>query len=174
LEHSAQDKLRSVSTVIRALCRRQVLLPFLAGPLLVGVVTLLAWYLFGGTTRGPRRIEYVIPAGAAKRVAAGEALPGIPAKAVFVVGDVLVLRNEDEVNHQFRPFRIPAGTVLTFPLERPSTLNYLCTIHPSGTIGLEVQPASSLLRTLVRAMLMGVPVGAVLSLVIHVASRLET
>jgi len=154
---------------------REWLVPFLAGPLLIGVFSLLSWFIFtGGVTRGPMRIEFVIPAGAAGRIAAGEALPGIPAKAVFVAGDVLVLRNEDEANHQFGPFWIPAGTALTIPLERPSTLNYLCTIHPSGAIGLEVLPRHSLLLTLVPAFLLGVPLGAVVSIVVRIAARLET
>jgi len=149
--------------------------PFLAGPLFIGGISLLAWFILtGGITRGPARIEYIIPAGTAERVAAGEAVPSIPARAVFVVGDVLVFRNQDRVNHQLGPFWIPAGTTLTIPLERPSTLNYLCTIHPSGSIDLEVRPQNSLLLTLVPTLLLGGPLGAVLALVIRVVSRLET
>ncbi len=154
--------------------RREWLVPFLAGPLFIGIISVLGWFIFtGGMTRGPMRIELVIPAGAAKRIAAGEALPGIPAKAIFVAGDVLVLRNEDAVNHQLGPFWIPAGTTLTVPLERPSTLNYLCTIHPSGTIGLEVLPQHSLRLTLIPTLLLGVPLGSILGVIARIMSRLD-
>lgn len=152
----------------------QWLLPLLAGPLFVGSISVLAWFMLaGGVTRGPMQIEYVIPAGTAERVAAGETVPTIPRRAVFVAGDVLVLRNEDRVNHQLGPFWIPAGTTMTIPLDRPANLNYLCTIHPSGSIGLEVRPHNSLLLTLVPTFALGLPLGAVLSLVIRVASRLQ-
>lgn len=166
--------MNSAATLARRVYRREVLVPFLAGPIFVGAVTLLAWFLFtGGILRGPARIEFVIPAGTAERVAAGEAVPSIPAKESFIVGDVLVLRNEDRVNHELGPFWIPAGTTLTIPLERAASLNYVCTIHPSGYFGLEVRPQNSVLLTLVPTLLLGVPLGGVASLIVHVIGRLE-
>ncbi|MBI4674935.1 MAG: hypothetical protein HY741_25115 [Chloroflexi bacterium] len=154
--------------------RWQWLLPFLAGPLFIGAISVLAWFMLAGSiTRGPGRIEYVIAAGTAQRIAAGEAVSALPAKAVFVVGDVLVLRNEDTVNHNLGPFWIPAGTTISIPLDRASTLNYLCTAHPSGYIGLEVRPQNSWLLTLVPTLLLGVPLGGVLALIIRVVSRLD-
>ena len=147
---------------------------FLMGPIFVGVFSVAGWVIYGGTTRAPGRIEFVIPVGTAERVAAGEAVPSLPAKWVFVAGDVLALRNEDGVNHQLGPFWIPAGTTLTIPLERASTFNYLCTVHPSGSIGLEVQPRNSWTRTLTPTLLLGVPIGAVLAVVVRLAGRLDT
>lgn len=158
-----------------ALHRHLWLLPFLIGPTVVGALSLSAWAILGGGVLRPsQRIEFVIPAGAAQRVQAGETIPSIPANSVFVVGDVLALRNEDVVNHQMGPFWIPAGTTITIPLDRPSTFNYLCTIHPSGNIGLEVRPSDSLLLTLVPTLVLGLPMGVVLSLILRVVSRLDT
>ncbi len=158
----------------RFLANRQSLLLFLAGPLLMGAISLFAWVLLGGgVLRPPQRIEFVIPEGTAVRVKAGEAVPSIPAKSIFVVGDVLALRNEDDANHQMGPFWIPAKTAITIPLDRVSTFNYVCTIHPSGFIGLEVRPRDSLLLVLVPTLGLGLPLGGVLSLVIRIASRLE-
>jgi hypothetical protein len=150
------------------------LILFLMGPAFVGAFSVAGWLMYGGTTRAPGRIEYVIPAGTAQRVAAGEAVPSLPAKWVFVAGDVLALRNEDEANHQFGPFWIPAGTTLTVPLERASTYSYLCTLHPGGAVGLEVLPRNSWLRTLVPTLLLGVPIGGVLAVAVRVAGRLDT
>jgi hypothetical protein len=153
----------------------QWLLPFLIGPAVMGAISLSAWVLLsGGILRPPQRIEFVIPAGAAQRIQDGETVPSIPANSVFVVGDVLALRNEDVLNHRMGPFWIPAGTTITIPLDRPSTFNYLCTIHPSGSIGLEVRPRDSLLLTLVPTLVLGLPMGAVLSLIARVLARLDT
>jgi hypothetical protein len=147
---------------------------FLIGPAFVGAISVLAWWMFGGVLRAPQRIEMVIPTGTSERVAAGEAVPSIPAKSRFVVGDVLVFRNDDAANHQIGPFWIPAGTTVTVPLEQVSTFSYLCTVHPSGYIGLEVQSRDSLLRTLFPTLVLGVPLGGLLAFVIRLVSRLDT
>lgn len=151
-----------------------LLLAFLVGPLFAGGMSVLAWVLFtDGPTRAPTRIEYVIPAGTAQRIAAGEAISVIPAKAIFVVGDILVLRNEDKVKHQLGPFWVPAGKTLNIPLLAASSFNYLCSIHPSGTIGIDVRPQTNLWQTLVPTLLLGVPIGGVLSLILRVVARLD-
>jgi hypothetical protein len=152
---------------------RQSLLLFLTGPAFMGALSLLAWLLLGGgVIRAPQRIEFVIPEGAAARVRAGEAVPSIPAKAVFVAGDVLALRNDDTANHQVGPFWIPAKTTITVPLERASTFKYLCTIHPSGYIGLEVRPRDSLRLTVIPTLGLGLPMGAALVIIARVMARL--
>lgn len=154
---------------------RQSLLLFLAGPVFMGALSLLAWMLLGGgVIRAPQRIEFVIPEGTAARVQAGQAVPSIPAKSVFIVGDVLALRNDDVSNHQMGPFWIPARTTITIPLDRASTFNYLCTIHPSGYIGLEVRPRDSLLLTLIPTLGLGLPIGAALVIIVRVMARLDT
>lgn len=149
------------------------LLVFLSGPLFVGAFSFAGWIVYGGTTRASARIEYVIPAGTAQRVAAGESVVSIPQKWVFVVGDVLVLRNEDEANHQFGPFWVPAGATLTIPMERADKFDYLCTIHPSGSVGLEVLPRNNWTRPLIVTLLLGIPIGAVISLAVSIARRLD-
>ncbi len=141
----------------------------------MGALSFLAWLVVGGgVLRAPERIEYVIPEGTAARVQAGEAVPSIPTKSVFIVGDVLALRNEDVTNHQIGPFWIPAKTTLTIPLERASNYNYLCTIHPSGYIGLEVRPSDSLLLTLIPTLGLGLPMGAAFAIIARVLARLDT
>ena len=152
---------------------RQSLILFLAGPVFMGALSVLAWVVVGGgVIRPPQRVEFVIPDGTAERIKAGQPIPSIPAKAIFVFGDVLALRNEDQVNHQMGPFWIPARTTIAIPLDRQSTFNYLCTIHPSGYIGLEVRPQDGLLLTLVPTFGLGLPIGAVLFLIVRVMTRL--
>lgn len=158
-----------------ALIRKYSLfLVFLTGPLFVGAFSVAGWIVYGGTTRAAMQIEYVIPAGTAERVAAGESVASLPSNWVFIVGDVLVLRNEDDVNHQFGPFWAPAGSTLTVPMQRASAFSYLCSIHPSGSIDLQILPRNSWVRPLTITLLLGVPIGAVISLAVHVASRLDS
>lgn len=154
---------------------RKTALLFLTGPVFMGALSILAWIVVGGgVLRLPQRIEFLIPQGTSVRIRAGEALPSIPAKSVFIVGDVLALRNEDDVNHQMGPFWIPAKTTLAVPLNQTSTFNYLCTIHPSGYIGLEVRPSNSLLLTLAPTFAMGLPMGMALVIIARVLARLDT
>ena len=47
------------------------------------------------TARPPQEIVLTIPAGTAEQVSRGEQPPSIPENMVFVVGDTLVVENED-------------------------------------------------------------------------------
>lgn len=114
--------------------------------------------------RPPQQMELVIPPGTARRVAAGEAIPSIPAHWSFMVGDVLLLRNEDETAHQVGPFWVPAGTTARIPFERPSTVSFACTIHPSRYIGVEVRPRADPLTKLMAVLAFGLPLAAVMGL----------
>ncbi|MBI5030924.1 MAG: hypothetical protein HZB51_10385 [Chloroflexi bacterium] len=147
---------------------------FLVGPLLIGAISVVSWVTVGGgVLRPPQRIELVLPLGTAERIKAGEAVPSIPAKSVFVQGDVLAIVNQDVVNHELGPFWIPANTTLNVPLDKAQSYSYLCTIHPSGSVGLEVRPRDSLLMTLIPTVVMGVPMGIALVIIARVLSRLD-
>ena len=71
----------------------------------------IAWLIAEGSfailkdksDHAPSRIELVIPAGTADKVAAGQTVLSLPAEMVFVVGDTLVVKNEDTTNHQLGP-----------------------------------------------------------------------
>ena len=69
------------------------------------------------TDRIPETIEIVIPVGTAERVAAGEAEPSIPSELTFVVGDTLLVTNQDEVDHELGPLFIPVGTSASLLME---------------------------------------------------------
>jgi len=130
----------SASSAISALWR-QLVIAFGAGLLLSLGFNALVWALLPqANDRPPQRVELVIPPGTAQRVAAGQAVPAIPANFVFVVGDTLVIHNEDAVDHQIGPFWIPAGASVSQFLGGTTKLTYTCTIRPERFIGLEVWP----------------------------------
>lgn len=92
-----------------------------------------------GADRPPQEIELVIPAGTAEKVASGEAEPSIPQQMTFVLGDTLVVKNEDTADHQLGPLFIPAGTTASLPLQRASNFEYECSFQPSNLLGLNVR-----------------------------------
>ena len=59
--------------------------------------------------RAPSTVELTIPEGTAEIIKQGGEAPAIPEEMVFVVGDLLVVWNQDGVDHQLGPLWIPAG-----------------------------------------------------------------
>lgn len=94
--------------------------------------------------RAPQQVELVIPAGTAEQVSRGEAVPTIPEEMVFMVGDVLVVRNEDSENHQLGPLWIPAGSSASLALENANRYVESCSFQPTQYLGLDVRTPTTL------------------------------
>jgi len=92
----------------------------------------------GMDTRAPKQVLLVIPPGTAQRVALGEQPPSIPTNMMFVVGDTLVVKNEDSVEHQLGPLWIPAGTSASMPLNTDEKFAFQCSFVPTKVFGLDV------------------------------------
>ena len=56
----------------------------------------------------------------------------------FVVGDKLVVRNEDSVDHKLGPLWIPANSSAQLSLDQEASLAYECTFQPGKYFGLDV------------------------------------
>ncbi|MBP7690561.1 MAG: hypothetical protein KA764_01515 [Anaerolineales bacterium] len=131
------------------------------GPLSMGALSLLAWpIVFGDTARGPKKIEYVIPAGTAALLAGGGEVTVIPNDSVYVVGDQLVFHNKDSANHQIGPFWLPAGTTASVVLKTVNKFDYNCSVHSSGSVALDVRSPTSPWLMLVPTLALGLPLGA--------------
>ncbi len=89
--------------------------------------------------RGPETITLVIPPGTAQRIAQGQTTPGIPASQVFVVGDTLVVKNEDSVAHKLGPLFVPSGTSASLKLDVAQNQTFSCSFYPTKTFGIDVQ-----------------------------------
>jgi len=96
------------------------------------------------TDRPSEQVELVIPKGTAAKVAAGDASPSIPDEMTFVVGDILLVQNEDVVDHQLGPLWIPAGTHASLLLEDANRYDYTCSFHPSQYLGLDVRQKTTM------------------------------
>ena len=107
--------------------------------LLVGILSSEVPFLFlHDVVRAPREIVLTIPAGTAQQVARGEQPPTLPANMNFVVGDRLVVRNEDTVNHKLGPLWIPPNSSAQLALDQEESLAYECTFQPGKYFGLQV------------------------------------
>ncbi|MBE0696947.1 MAG: hypothetical protein IH586_08485 [Anaerolineaceae bacterium] len=89
--------------------------------------------------REPQQVELIIPYGTSQRVKDGQSTPSIPSDMIFVVGDVLVIKNEDIVDHQVGPLWIPSKTSGVLSLDTPDRFAYECSFEPTKYLGLDVR-----------------------------------
>lgn len=82
--------------------------------------------------------DYVIPAGTAGRIEAGEPIEIVPAELVVEVGDALRIVNEDSSDHVVGVFFVAAGETLTQRFNSEAVLAGECSVHPSGAFTLRV------------------------------------
>ena len=89
--------------------------------------------------RDPQRVELIIPYGTAAQVAEGVYNRSLPSDMVLVEGDVLVVKNEDVVDHQLGPIWVPAGTSGVLELSTANKYAYQCSFQPTKIQGIEVR-----------------------------------
>lgn len=106
--------------------------------------------------RSPQTIELVIPAGTAARVEAGEDDPAIPEEMVFVMGDTLLVRNEDSASHQLGPVWVPAGATASLAMGEAAKLAYSCSFSTSRYLNLDVRQPTTL-GTRLTALILAAP-----------------
>jgi hypothetical protein len=94
--------------------------------------------------RAPQQVELLIPSGTAERVSRGEAVPSIPDEMVFMVGDVLVVKNEDSTDHQLGPLWIPANSSASLTLDNANRYLETCSFQPTQYLGLDVRQPTTL------------------------------
>lgn len=133
--------------------------------LLIGVaITEIPIFLQYKTARGPEEIKLTIPAGTSAQVARGEQPPSIPQNMSFVVGDTLIVSNEDSVDHKFGPLWIPANASATLLFNQKENLTYECTFQSGNYFGLEVRDPLTLTTHIIGIFGTGVPLAVLIAL----------
>lgn len=118
---------------------RRLVIIFVVSILGVGVISETAFRLQKhNIDRGAQEIELLIPLGTAEKVAAGQPVPAIPAELVFVVGDVLVVRNQDVVTHELGPMLVPPNSSASMPMNEVDSFALNCSFQPSNYLGLDI------------------------------------
>lgn len=112
--------------------------------------------------REPQTVELVIPYGTAQRVKDGQDTPSIPSSMVFMVGDILKIKNEDTVAHQVGPLWVPPSTSGVLSLDTVDNFAYECTFEPSKYLGLDVRQRVTVNTRFQGLLAIGLPSGLML------------
>jgi hypothetical protein len=111
--------------------------------------------------RGPERIELIIPAGTAAKIALGEQEPTLPEKMVFVQGDTLVIVNRDSVDHHLGDLFIPSKTSASLILSQAASLKYACSFETTQYFGLDVREPVTTDTRIYGLIISGLPLGII-------------
>jgi hypothetical protein len=151
----------------------RVLLFLVIGVVAAAVISEVSFRLQGdNTSRDPQTIQLVIPAGTAAKVAAGQSV--LPAGQVFVVGDTLLVKNEDSVTQTMGPLLIPPGSSASIKLDQAGRLNYTCSFQPTKYYGIDVQQGLTFSMRLEASLLAGLPLGMLLGIYSLVVKPLKS
>lgn len=141
------------------------------GVLAAGLVSEVGFTLQDTTSRPPETIELIIPLGAREMALRQESI--LPDSMVFVVGDVILVRNQDTVAHTFGPLYIPAGSSASLTLDQAANLSYTCSFQPTQAFGLEVREPLTFSTRLQGILLAGIPMSVLLAVYSLVAWPLK-
>jgi hypothetical protein len=125
----------------------------------IGINDFTFFFTKSAAGRGPQRIELVVPAGTADRIAKGELNPSIPTNMVFVAGDTLVVANQDNVDHRLGPLFIPSGSSASLILNDANNYSYQCSFQSSQVFGLDVQEPVTSGTRVYGILIAGIPLG---------------
>ena len=143
---------------------RKLLLSAALG-LLIGVLVSEVPFLFlRETARPPKEIVLTIPAGTSAQIARGEQPPTIPENMTFVVGDRLVVKNQDTVDHKLGPLWIPANSSAQLSLDQEESLAYECSFQPTNYLGLDVREPLTPGTRIYGIFFVAVPMGIMIAL----------
>jgi hypothetical protein len=133
--------------------------------LLIGVLVSEVPFLFlQETARPPQEIVLTIPAGTSAQIARGEQPPTIPENMTFVVGDLLVVKNQDTVDHKLGPLWIPANSSAQLSLDQEESLAYECSFQPTKYLGLDVREPLTLGTRLYGIFFVAIPMAIMIAL----------
>jgi hypothetical protein len=108
--------------------------------LVVGVLSSIALLIYTRDAQEPTVHVLDIPLGSYDRILEGENVLGIPSTWAFYAGDAIVLDNKDDVTHTIGTWSVPPNTTRRFGLQPAFGGNFTCSLLPSGTVTLDIQP----------------------------------
>jgi len=143
---------------------KRILISLLVGLLLGTALGEIPFLFLRETARSPQEIILTIPAGSAEQVSRGEQPPSIPPNMIFVVGDTLVVNNQDTVDHKLGPLWIPPNSSAQMSLDQEDNFAYECTFQAGSYFGLDVREPLTLSTRLDGILRAGLPVAILIAL----------
>jgi hypothetical protein len=145
-----------------------------AGGWLAGLVLALVWaLLITPLAKQNEVVDLTIPEGTAASVSAGQPAKFIPAQLLLGPNRKVRVRNDDIVDHIVAGKTVPAHTSATIQASADAK-TLVCTIHPSGYIGVGFDGTPGPMAVLFMATVVGLPVGVVFGGIVHVAKKLDS
>jgi hypothetical protein len=108
--------------------------------ILIGSLSSLALVMYTADSREPTTRTILIADGSSELIEQGENPLEIPPTWSFLADDTLVLDNRDDVAHTLGAWYVPPNTVRRFDLQPAYGGFFVCSLHPSGAITLDIQP----------------------------------
>lgn len=108
--------------------------------LVIGVLSSIALLIYTKDASEPAVHVLDIPPGSYDRILQGENVLDIPPTWAFYAGDALVLDNRDTYTHTLGTWSVPPNTTRRFELEPAFGGSFSCSLLPSGTVTLDIQP----------------------------------
>jgi hypothetical protein len=142
---------------------KRILVSMLIGIALGLVISEVSFIFLQETARPPEEIVLTIPAGTAVKVARGEQPPSIPQDMVFVVGDTLVVKNDDRVDHKLGELWIPANSSAQLSLNEEQNMAFECSFQAGNYFGLEVRQSLTLGTRIYGVLYAGIPLGILIA-----------
>jgi hypothetical protein len=143
---------------------KRILASFLIGLVVAGITSEVAYRLLKRENREPNQIQLVIPAGTAQLVREGSAPPQISKDLNLVVGDMLVVVNQDNVDHQLGSLWIPAGASASMELNAEESYMLDCSFQPEKFQGIEVRQPVTWSTRVTGLLFAGFPLGALFAI----------
>lgn len=143
---------------------KRILISMLLGLALGTLISEGSFIFVQETARPPQEVLLTIPAGTAEQVARGEKPPSIPNDMVFVVGDTLVVKNEDIVDHKLGQLWIPANSTARLELNEAQNIAFECSFQPDNYFGLDVHQSLTLGTRIYGVLYLGLPLGILFAL----------
>ncbi len=108
--------------------------------IVIGTLSSVALLIYTKDANEPTVHVLDIPLGSYDRILEGENVLDIPSTWAFYAGDVIVLDNKDDVTHTIGTWSVPPNTTRRFGLQPAFGGNFTCSLLPSGTVTLDIQP----------------------------------
>jgi len=142
---------------------KRIAISMLIGIVVGAIISELSFVFLQETARPPREITLTIPNGTAEQVARGEQPPSIPQDMVFVIGDTLVVKNEDNVDHKLGQLWIPANSSASLSLNEEQNMAFECSFQPGKYFGLDVRQSLTLGTRVYGMLYAGIPLGILIA-----------
>jgi len=143
---------------------KRITISMLIGIALGVLISEISFTFQHDTARPPQEITLTIPAGTAEKVARGEQPPSIPKDMIFVVGDTLVVVNQDKVDHKLGQLWIPANSSARLALNEEQNMAFECSFEPGNYFGLDVRQSLTIGTRIYGILFAGIPLGILIVL----------